>query len=60
MKINFEIDLEKFRYSLIGDGYTKEEALAFSDEELINILKFRIDSYIQTEYNRGLRMGLYH
>ena len=59
MKIDLEIDLEKFRYSLIGDGYIKKEVMMFSEERLVGILKYRIDSYIQREYEHGKRIGLY-
>lgn len=59
MKIDLEIDLEKFRYSLIGDGYIKKEVMMFSEEKLVGILKHRIDSYIQREYEHGKRIGLY-
>ena len=59
MEVTFEVDLEKFRYSLIGDGFIKEEVIKMSKEDLINELKNRVDDYILTEYNKGKRMGLF-
>ena len=57
MDIVLNIDLEKFRYSLIGDGYLKEEVLAMSEEKLILILKQRIYGHISTEFQRSIDFG---
>lgn len=46
MKVELDIDLEKFRYSLIGDGFLKDEVIEMSKDELIAILKNRIINYI--------------
>ena len=58
--VTFAIDLKKFRYSLIGDGYIKEEVIKMSQEDLIRELKRRIDSKIEREYEMGRRMGWYN
>lgn len=58
MKIELDIDLEKFRYSLVGDGYLKEEVVEMSEDKLIAILKKRITNYIDVEYSRSFRYGL--
>lgn len=55
-KIELEIDLEKFRISLVGDGYLLEEAKKLTDEELIEIFKKRVDKYITIEYNKSARL----
>ena len=55
-KIELEIDLEKFRISLVGDGYLLEEAKKLTDEELIEIFKKRVDKYISNEYNKSTRL----
>lgn len=59
MKVTLDIDLEKFRYSLIGDGYTKEEAIKMSQEDLIDELVDRISWHIEKEYNEGKKFGWY-
>ena len=58
MEVTFNIDLEKFRYSLVGDGYLLEEVVQMTQGKLIEILEGRIISHIETEYNRCKRYGL--
>lgn len=58
MKITLDIDLEKFRYSLVGDGYLKEEVVNMSQDRLIIILQTRIENHIEVEYSRSLNYGL--
>lgn len=58
MKITLDIDLEKFRYSLVGDGYLKEEVVDMSREELIEVLTDRIHWKIESEYDESKRLGL--
>lgn len=58
-KIEIDVDLEKFRWSLVGDGYIRDEVVGMSDEILIHILKQRITNHIDSEYNKGKRLGLY-
>ena len=53
-----DIDLEKFRYSLVGDGYLKEEVDKMSNGDLEVILKDRIKRHINDEYNKAKRYGL--
>lgn len=57
MDVILNIDLENFRYSLIGDGYLKEEVLTMSDEELVLILKQRIYGHISKEFQRSIDFG---
>lgn len=59
MIINVDINLEHFRYSLVGDGYTLKEAEALTDGELIRLFESRIITNMETEYYKGLRLGLY-
>ena len=59
MYITLDVDLEKFRYSLIGDGYLKEEAIAMSQDKLIEILEYKIGSKILSEYYEGKQMKLF-
>lgn len=54
-EVKLEIDLEKFRYSLVGDGYLLEEVEEMSEEKLISVLKNRTYLYIETEYRRSKR-----
>lgn len=58
MKVTIDIDLEKFRYSLVGDGYLLEEVKEMSDEELITVLTGRIERHIEVEYGKSRRWGL--
>lgn len=58
MNITLDIDLEKFRYSLVGDGYLLEEVKEMSDEELVTVLTGRIERHIEVEYGKSRRYGL--
>ena len=58
MKITLDIDLEKFRYSLVGDGYLLKEVKEMTDEELISVLTERVERYIEVEYEKSRRYGL--
>lgn len=58
MKVTLDIDLEKFRYSLVGNGYLLEEVKEMSDEELVTVLTGRIERHIEVEYGRSRRYGL--
>ena len=58
MKVSINIDLEKFRYSLVGDGYILEEVKDMTSEELSGILARRITQHINKEYDRSKRLGL--
>ena len=59
MIITFDVDLEKFRYSLVGDGYTLKNVLPMSNTKLIDILHDRVNDHIEAEYYRGKRLGLF-
>ena len=59
MKITLNVDLEKFRYSLVGDGYILEEVIDMTEEQLVKILQERIYYHIEREYEKGKRIGLY-
>ena len=59
MKVTFDVDLEKFRYSLVGDGYTLKNVLPMSNAKLIDILQDRVNDHIEAEYYRGRRLGLF-
>ena len=59
MKIEIEVPMKRFRYSLVGDGYTLDEVKELSEEHLIGILETRITNKILNEYYKGKRMGLY-
>lgn len=58
MKITLDIDLEKFRYSLVGDGYLLEEVKEMTDEELVTVLVERVEGYIEVEYEKSRQYGL--
>lgn len=54
MKIEMDIDIEKLRISLVGNGFLKKEVEKLSEEQLIEIFKTRVDSYIEKEYYKSL------
>ena len=56
MKLEMEIDIKKFRYGLVGDGYLYEEVVNMSEEKLLTILKDRITHRINLEYIHSQRM----
>lgn len=58
MEVTVDVDLEKFRYSLVGDGYLLEEVKKMSEEELVGILSNRIYSHIELKYDKSVRYGL--
>ena len=58
MKVTLDIDLEKFRGSLVGDGYILEEVKSMTDEELITVLTGRVERHIESEYAKSKRIGL--
>lgn len=58
MEVTFDIDLEKFRYSLVGDGYLLSELVEMSHEDLIEVLKRRVNSHISVEYNRSVKHNM--
>lgn len=53
MKMEIEVDLEKFRLGLVGDGYLYDEAMAMPEEQLKIILQDRITHRIQIEFMRS-------
>lgn len=57
-EIKLEIDLEKFRHSLVGDGYILEEVEKMSEEKLVSILKDRVYWHIEREYQKSKDYGL--
>lgn len=58
MDVTFDVDLEKFRYSLVGDGYLKEEVIKMTQDDLINVLQRRVYQYINVEYDKSKRYRL--
>lgn len=58
MKVTLDIDLEKFRYSLVGDGFLLEEVEEMSEERLIDILTYRVKDHIEKEYQHSVHLGL--
>lgn len=58
MKVTLDIDLEKFRYSLVGDGYLLEEVKEMTNKELVTVLTGRVERYIEVGYGKARRYGL--
>jgi hypothetical protein len=56
MKIELDVDLEKFRISLVGDGYIKQEVELLSEEKLVSIFKQRTLGKLEREYSKSLRI----
>ena len=57
LKVNVEI--EKARLALVGDGYTFVETQNMSDEDVIEIWTYRLRGQIIDNYYKGIRIGLY-
>lgn len=58
MKMEIEVDLEKFRLGLVGDGYLYDEVMAMPEEQLKAILQTRITHQIWCEYMRSRSLVL--
>lgn len=58
MKVSIDIDMDKFRYSLVGDGYLLEEVKSMTNEKLISIFTQRVTQHINKEFDRSKRLGL--
>ena len=56
---NTNIYKKQARYALIGDGYTKEEALKLSDDQVSEIWCDRFKLQIADSFYKGIRIGLY-
>ena len=56
---NINIDKKQARFALIGDGYTKEEALKLNDEQVSKIWCNRFRRQITDGFYKGIRIGLY-
>lgn len=54
--IEMNIDLNKFRYSLAGNGYTIKEVEALSEEELITIFKRKVIMMIENGYHKSVSL----
>ena len=57
MKVTLDIDLEKFRGSLIGDGCCIEQVKSLTNEMLISTLNNRVENFINLGYTKAKRMG---
>lgn len=53
------INLNRFRMSLMADGFTKEEVLTLSDDKLGEILEAKVNRKIEHNYILGVERGLY-
>ena len=58
MKVELDIDLEKFRLSLVGDGYLYEEVKDMPQEKLIEILQKRLTHSIEISARKTLEWEL--
>ena len=56
---NINIDRKEARIALIGDGYTKEEALKLSDVQVSEIWYDRFRLQIIDSFYKGIGVGLY-
>ena len=57
--VTVKINLDHFRMSLIGDGFTREEALTLPDDKLGEILVAKVNRKIEHNYILGVERGLY-
>ena len=59
MVVTLEVNMEKLRYALVGNGYILEEAERLTEGQLLSILRMRVERKIENEYLAGVRQGLY-
>lgn len=59
MEVTLNVNLEKFRYSLVGDGYILEEVKTLTTGQLIDILNRRVQDHINKEFSKSHRIGLF-
>ena len=59
MEVTLNVNLEKFRYSLVGDGFVLEEAKYLTTGQLIDIRNRRVQDHINKEFSKGHRIGLF-
>jgi hypothetical protein len=59
MVVTLDVNMEKLRYALVGNGYILEEAERLTDGQLLSILRMRVERKIENEYLAGVRQGLY-
>ena len=45
MEVTLHVNLEKFRYNLVGDGYLLEEVKNLTTEQLVDILDDIINEF---------------
>lgn len=58
LKVELDIDLEKFRLSLVGDGYLYEEVKDMPQKKLIEILQKRLTHSIAISARKTLEWEL--
>lgn len=56
MKVKLDIDIEKFRWSLVGNGYLYDEVKDMPTAKLISILQRRITDYINIENHKSVNI----
>jgi hypothetical protein len=59
MVVTLDVNMEKLRYALVGNGYILEEAERLTEGQLLSILRMRVERKIENEYLAGVRQGLY-
>ena len=59
MEVTLNVNIKKFRYSLVEDGYLLEEVKDLTTEQLIDILDDRVQDHINKEFSNGNRIGLF-
>lgn len=59
MIVTLDVDLEKLRYALVGNGYILKEAENLSEGQLLTLLRMKVERKIDQEYEAGIRQGLY-
>lgn len=57
--MEIKINLKQARFALIGDGYTKEEALKLTNDQVSEIWADRFKFQIMDNFYKGIRVGLY-
>lgn len=56
---NLQIDIEKCRLALLGNGYVLDEVNEMSEEQIVRIWSDRFSRIIKESYDKCIRLGLH-
>lgn len=57
--LNLQVNIEKCRLALVGNGYLLDEVYEMSEKQIIHIWADRFSRIIEESYNKCIRLGLH-